>query len=73
MTQIEQSTGTRERLDVEVRKVTAEDVPRLNAVLARAFDDDPFANWFAAQDKRRAARVYTFMELALTKLTLKHR
>ena len=72
MTQTEQSAGTRERLDVEVRKVTAEDVPRLNAVLARAFDDDPFANWFVLQDKRRARRIYDFMDVGLRQMTLPH-
>ncbi len=70
MTQTEQSTGSRERLEVEVRKVTGEDAPRLTAVLARAFDDDPFANWFVAQDKRRARRIYDFMTVGLKKLTL---
>ena len=38
--------------------------------MARAFDDDPIANWFAAQDKRRAARIYNFMQVALEKLSL---
>ena len=70
MTQTEQPAETRERLDVEVRKVTAEDVPRLTAVLARAFDDDPIANWFAAQDQRRARRIYDFMHVGLKKMTL---
>ena len=72
MTQTNQSTGTRERLEVEVRKVTAADAPRLTAVLARSFDDDPVANWFVAQDKRRARRIYDFMGVSLTKMTLPH-
>ncbi len=63
----------RAKLLVETRKVVPADIPQVAAVMARAFDDDPFANWFAAQDKRRAARIYTFMELALTKLTLRYR
>jgi GNAT superfamily N-acetyltransferase len=32
-------------------------------MMARAFDDDPIANWFAAQDKRRARRIYDFMDV----------
>ncbi|MBI2766939.1 MAG: GNAT family N-acetyltransferase [Chloroflexi bacterium] len=78
MTQTQQSAGAeqapapaqRERLAVTVRKLTRADVPHATAVMARAFDDDPVVNWFCAQDKRRAARIYNFMEIALTKLTL---
>ena len=73
MTQAEASTDTHSKLAVDVRKVTPNEVPQVAGVMARAFDDDPFANWFCAQDKRRAARIYTFMELALKKLTLKYR
>lgn len=72
MTQTEQSTGSRERVAVDVRKVTRADVPHLTAVLARAFDDDPMANWFVAQDKRRARRIYDFMGVSLAKMTLPH-
>ncbi|MEP6870799.1 MAG: GNAT family N-acetyltransferase [Anaerolineaceae bacterium] len=72
MTQTNQSTGARERLEVEVRKVTAADATRLTAVLARSFDDDPVANWFVAQDKSRARRIYDFMDVSLTKMTLPH-
>ena len=74
MTQTETSRpAARERLAVDVRKVTPNEAPQVAAVMARAFDDDPFANWFAAQDKRRAARIYSFMEISLKKLTLKYR
>lgn len=55
-----------------IRKATTSDLPKLNAVMARAFDDDPIANWFAAQDKRRAHRVYEFMGTAVKKLTYPH-
>jgi GNAT superfamily N-acetyltransferase len=39
-------------------------MPQVVATLARAFDDDPFVNWMAAQDKRRARRIYEAMDLA---------
>ena len=64
MTQAEAPTRNREPLAVNVRKVTKDDRSRLVAVMARAFDDDPMANWFAAQDKRRARRVLDFMDVA---------
>jgi ribosomal protein S18 acetylase RimI-like enzyme len=69
MTQLEQS-AVRTPMTVTVRKATAADAPRLVATMARAFDDDPIANWFAAQDKRRAARVFNFMDVGLRKLSL---
>jgi ribosomal protein S18 acetylase RimI-like enzyme len=64
MTQAEPRERTREPLQVSVRKVTNADRAKLTAVMARAFDDDPIANWFAAQDKRRARRIYDFMDVA---------
>lgn len=64
MTQAEVSERTREPLEATVRKATAADREKLVAVMARAFDDDPMANWFVAQDKRRARRIYDFMDVA---------
>jgi ribosomal protein S18 acetylase RimI-like enzyme len=64
MTQAETPTRNREPLEANVRKVTSADRKRLAATMARAFDDDPIANWFAAQDKRRARRIYDFMDVA---------
>ena len=64
MTQAEAPGRTREPLDATVRKATAADRDQLVAVMARAFDDDPMANWFVAQDKRRARRIYDFMGVA---------
>lgn len=61
---------SREKLSVVVRKATAADSVALNATLARAFDDDPFINWMAAQDTRRARRVYDAMGVALNRLTM---
>lgn len=55
---------SRETIPAMVRKVTPEDRKQLTAAMARAFDDDPIANWFAAQDKRRARRIYDFMDVA---------
>lgn len=54
----------REPIATTVRKVRAEDRKQLTAVMARAFDDDPIANWFAVPDKRRARRIYDFMDVA---------
>ena len=71
MTQAESREKTREPLALNLRKATAADRQRLTATMARAFDDDPFANWFAAQDKRRARRIYDFMDVAF-RLTSPH-
>lgn len=64
MTQTNAPERTREPLDSAVRKAAAADREKLVSVMARAFDDDPFANWFVAQDKRRARRIYDFMDVA---------
>lgn len=59
-------------LGVRVRKATQADAPKVSAVMARAFDDDPLANWACAQDARRSRRIYDFMDFATRKLTLPH-
>lgn len=75
MTQAE-APGTveakRERLAVTVRKATSEDVPPLNAALARAFDDDPLLNWMAAQDDHRTRRIGDAMNISLQHLSMPH-
>jgi len=63
MTQVDTPERTREPLPAAVRKTTVADREKLVAVMARAFDDDPFANWLAVQDKRRARRIYDFMDV----------
>ena len=54
---------------VEVRRATPADIPRLKGVLARAFDEDPFLNWFIRQDVKRDQRFERAMEVALTKMS----
>ena len=71
MTQVEQSTREREPLHVDVRKYSTGEKTQLTAVMARAFDDDPIANWFAAPDSRRARRILDFMAVAL-QITARH-
>lgn len=70
MSQTEQRTGSRTKLDVQVRKATNADLRPLTSALARAFDDDPLVNWMAAQDERRARRVRYAMDLSLRKLSM---
>lgn len=59
-------------MTVAARKATKADLPRLIETMARAFDDDPIANWFAAQDGRRSQRIHEFMRVAAEKLTFPH-
>ncbi|MGE5596632.1 MAG: GNAT family N-acetyltransferase [Hyphomicrobiales bacterium] len=72
MTQPEAPSASREPMTTEIRKAAKPDCPALTAVMARAFDDDPFANWACAQDARRSRRIYDFMSFALEKLTFPH-
>lgn len=55
----------RTHLPVHVRKARAGDLNVLKAVIARAFDDDPFVNWLVVQDARRARRIFDLMALEL--------
>lgn len=65
-------TGDQTPMEVVVRKATAADLPRVSAMLARAFDDDAFANWVCARDARRARRIYDSMAFAAERLTFPH-
>ena len=71
MTQADAPERTREPMQASVRKAADGDREKLVSVMARAFDDDPFANWAAAQDKRRARRIYDFMDVAY-RITSRH-
>lgn len=64
MTQTESATA-REPQEVLVRRMQPSERPAVVSVMARAFDDDPFANWIVAQDKRRARRIYDFMDAGM--------
>jgi ribosomal protein S18 acetylase RimI-like enzyme len=57
---------------VEVRKVRTGDRDRFVRVMARAFDDDPFMNWFAAQDEKRQARIESMFGTMVHKMAARH-
>ncbi|MHB8876012.1 MAG: GNAT family N-acetyltransferase [Myxococcaceae bacterium] len=53
-----------------MRRATASDEPAVTAVLSRAFETDPFANWFIRPDEGRAAGFSEFFRVAFLRLTL---
>ena len=57
---------------VDVRKVTAGDVPRVAAALGRAFLDDPVMSWLLPDRSRRAERAARWFELQMERFVLKH-
>lgn len=65
-----QATATDRPATIGVRKATTADAPAIIDAMARAFDDDPVMNWFAAQDEKRAWRIRNMMALSLEKMTL---
>lgn len=71
MTQVDEQTARPGPMAVNVRKTAGADRANLVAAMARAFDDDPIANWLAKQDARRARRIYDFMDAGL-KMTERH-
>jgi GNAT superfamily N-acetyltransferase len=52
-----------------VRRALPADIPKLATVLARAFDADPFFNWFVLQDSRRAERFIAAFDLVLCRMS----
>lgn len=55
-----------------IRKARADDTEALIAVLARAFDTDPFMHWLLPPGAARAPALARFYRLALGRLTLPH-
>jgi GNAT superfamily N-acetyltransferase len=56
--------------DPGLRHATAQDVPRLRAMLAEAFFDDPVFGWLIPNDARRRARLRRYFGIDLRHLTL---
>jgi ribosomal protein S18 acetylase RimI-like enzyme len=54
----------------DIRKVTADDVPKLAGALARAFEDDPVMSWIFRDDADRPARLESAFDLFLRKIWL---
>ena len=54
----------------QLRQATAEDVPRLRAMLAEAFVDDPVFGWLMRDDNKRRARLRRYFGIDLRHLTL---
>jgi ribosomal protein S18 acetylase RimI-like enzyme len=54
----------------DIRKVTADDVPRLVRALARAFEDDPVMSWIFRDDADRLARLERAFDLFLRRIWL---
>jgi ribosomal protein S18 acetylase RimI-like enzyme len=59
----------REANPATIRKLTPADADQAVEVLARAFEDDPFATWFVRADERHAEGMRAFFALALHRLT----
>jgi ribosomal protein S18 acetylase RimI-like enzyme len=53
----------------QVRRAVAADIAELAPALARAFDADPFFNWFVLQDSRRAERFTAAFDLILRRMS----
>ena len=54
----------------DVRTLVTADAEKAVAMLARAFETDPFVKWFVRGDARHAEGMRTFFEIALHDLTL---
>ena len=56
----------------ELRQATAEDIPRLQAMLAEAFFDDPVFGWLMPADTKRRARLRHYFGIDLRWYALPH-
>ncbi len=56
--------------DPELRVAAAEDVPRLKAVMAEAFIEDPIIAWLMPDDTKRRTRLRRFFAIELRYLAL---
>jgi ribosomal protein S18 acetylase RimI-like enzyme len=56
----------------ELRRATAEDVPRLKAVMAEAFFDDPILGWLIPNEVKRPTRLRHFFAIELRHMALRH-
>jgi ribosomal protein S18 acetylase RimI-like enzyme len=53
--------------DVNVRRIAPPDFPAVLRTLVRAFDDDPWFNFIAAQDDRRLERIEAWLRRGLVR------
>ena len=53
-----------------LRQATVEDIPRLRAVLAEAFYDDPVLGWLIPEERSRQARLRHFFGIELRHMVL---
>jgi ribosomal protein S18 acetylase RimI-like enzyme len=54
----------------DIRKLTADDVPRISDALARAFYDDPVLGWVFRDESERLARLEAAFEVYLRRIWL---
>jgi GNAT superfamily N-acetyltransferase len=67
---VDRTAPSSSRTDLELRLAGAEDIPRLKAVLAEAFFEDPVLGWLMPNDTKRRARMRRFFAIELRYLAL---
>jgi len=58
--------------DPGLLRATAQDIPRLQAMLAEAFFDDPVFGWLIPNDTKRRARLRRYFGIELRQYALPH-
>jgi GNAT superfamily N-acetyltransferase len=67
---VDRTAPSSSRADLELCLAGAEDIPRLKAVLAEAFFEDPVLGWLMPNDTKRRARMRRFFAIELRYLAL---
>jgi GNAT superfamily N-acetyltransferase len=67
---VERDGDVGRRVDPALQRATAEDIPRLRAVLADAFYDDPVLSWLMPNERNRRARLRRFFGIELRHMAM---
>jgi hypothetical protein len=67
----------KKRSQQRIRKFESEkqgdDVDAIKRVLAKAYDTEPFVNWFVLQDVKRLQRIEMFFELSIKNYAMEYK
>ncbi|RLA98968.1 MAG: hypothetical protein DRG37_05770 [Deltaproteobacteria bacterium] len=58
--------------EIGLRKALARDIPIIEEVFARAFDADPFLNWYVLPGKRRKERIIRSFDILIREIAMEH-
>ncbi len=58
--------------EIQVRKALIKEIPTLEEMLSRAFDTDPFLNWYVLPGRKRKERIIKSFDILIRRIALEH-